>query len=103
MEQGFYQERLRKHFDIDVVTPKEDEQVKVHDIIYEELCQSRIEDTSRRVCLEIIGELTEGGAEGIILGCTELPLLISPGDVAVPVFDTTRLHAEAAVEMSLTE
>ena len=101
MEQGFYQERLRKHFDIDVVTPTEYEQAKVHDIIYEELCQSRIEDTSRRACLEIIGELTERGAEGIILGCTELPLLISPGDVAVPVFDTTRLHAEAAVEMAL--
>jgi aspartate racemase len=103
MKQGFYQERLRKHFDIDVVVPTEDEQAKVHDIIYQELCQGKIENTSRRACLEIIGRLTDRGAEGIILGCTELPLLISPADVAAPVFDTTRLHAEAAVKMALAE
>jgi aspartate racemase len=101
--QGFYQERLRNHFGIDVVVPNEDEQTAVHDIIYQELCQGRIEDTSRRICLEIIEALTGQGAEGIILGCTELPLLISPADVPVPVFDTTRLHAEAAVEMALAE
>jgi aspartate racemase len=103
MRQGFYQERLRNHFGIDVVVPNEDEQTAVHDIIYQELCQGRIEDTSRRICLEIIEALTGQGAEGIILGCTELPLLISPADVPVPVFDTTRLHAEAAVERSLSE
>jgi aspartate racemase len=103
MRQGFYQERLQKHFGIDVIAPNEDEQTAVHDIIYQELCQGRIEDASRRNCIEIIKALTERGAEGIILGCTELPLLISPADVAIPVFDTTRLHAEATVEMALAE
>ena len=86
-----------------MVVPNEDEQTTVHDIIYDKLCQGRIEDTSRRACLEIIEKLVEQGAEGIILGCTELPLLISPDDVVVPVFNTTRLHAEAAVEMALAE
>jgi aspartate racemase len=103
MKQGFYRERLRKYFDIDVIVPPEDKQSTIHDIIYEELCQSRIEDTSRWVCLEIIEALKEQGAEGIILGCTELPLLISPTDISVPLFDTTQLHAEAAVEMALAE
>jgi aspartate racemase len=103
MKQGFYQERLQKRFGIDVIAPTEDEQTAVHDIIYQELCQGRIEDASRRNCIEIIKALTERGAEGIILGCTELPLLISPADVVIPVFDTTRLHAEAAVEMALAE
>jgi aspartate racemase len=103
MKQGFYQERLRKHFGIDVIVPAEDEQTIVHDIIYDELCQGRIEEASRSACLEIIEALTGQGAEGIILGCTELPLLISPADVLVPVFDTTRLHAEAAVERALGE
>jgi aspartate racemase len=103
MKQGFYQDRLRKHFDIDVVVPTEKEQATVHNIIYEELCQSKIEDISRRVCLEIIETLIRRGAEGIILGCTELPLLISSADIAVPVFDTTQLHAEAAAEMALAE
>jgi aspartate racemase len=103
MKQDFYQERLRKHFDIDVAVPTEDEQATVHDIIYEELCQGKIIDTSRRACLKIIDTLVGRGAEGIILGCTELPLLISHADVAAPVFDTTRLHAEAAVAMALAE
>jgi aspartate racemase len=86
-----------------VFVPTEDEQATVHDIIYQELCNGRIEDASRRACLKIIEALIGRGAEGIILGCTELPLLISPADIAVPVFDTTRLHAEAAVEMALAE
>jgi aspartate racemase len=103
MEQNFYQERLRKRFDIDVVVPTKDEQTTINDIIYEELCQGKKIDTSRRACLKIIEALTGRGAEGILLGCTELPLLISPTDVTVPVFDTTRLHAEAAVEMALAE
>jgi aspartate racemase len=101
MKQDFYRERLRKYFGIDVVVPPEDEQAMVHNIIYEELCQGKIENASRRACLKIIGALTEQGAEGIILGCTELPLLIRPNDAPVPLFDTTRLHAEAAVELAL--
>ena len=103
MKQDFYRERLRKYFDIDVVVPAEDEQATVHNIIYEELCRGKIGDASRRACVKIIEVLTGRGAEGIILGCTELPLLISPAEVSVPVFNTTRLHAEAAVKLALSE
>jgi len=103
MAEQFYRDRLKKRFDIDVVVPAEDEQAVVHRIIYDELCQGKIRDSSRQSCLEIIEKLTKRGAEGIVLGCTELPLLIRPSDVQVPVFDTTRLHAEAAVELALSE
>ena len=83
--------------------PREEEQAMVHRIIYDELCHGEIRASSRRVCLEIIERLTGRSAEGIVLGCTELPLLIRPADVRVPVFDTTRLHAEAAVKLALAE
>ncbi len=103
MEEQFYRDRLKKRFDIDLVVPAEDEQATVHRIIYDELCRGKIRDSSRQSCLDIIEKLIERGAEGIVLGCTELPLLIRPGDVQVPVFDTMRLHAEAAVELALSE
>jgi len=77
------------------------EQATVHSIIYEELCRGKIEDASHRACLKIIESLTGQGAEGIILGCTELPLLIPAADMSIPVFDTTRLHAEATVKLAL--
>ncbi len=102
MAEQFYRGRLKKRFDIDVVVPAEDEQAIVQRIIYDELCRGKIRGLSRQSCLEIIEKLTERGAEGVVLGCTELPLLIRPSDVQVPVFDTTRLHAEAAVEMALS-
>jgi aspartate racemase len=101
MEEDFYRDRLEKCFGVKVLVPPEEEQNLVDRIIYEELCQGKIIDTSRRACLNIIGGVTERGAEGIVLGCTELPLLIRPADVSVPVFDTIRLHAEAAVERAL--
>jgi len=103
MAEQFYRDRLKKRFDIDVVVPTENEQAVVHRIIYDELCRGKIRDSSRQSCLEINKKLTKQGAEGIVLGCTELPLLIRPSDVQVPVFDTTRLHAEAAVELALSE
>jgi aspartate racemase len=103
MAEQFYRDRLKKRFDIDVFVPAEDEQAVVHRIIYDELCHGKIRDSSRQSCLEINKKLTKRGAEGIVLGCTELPLLIRPSDVQVPVFDTTRLHAEAAVELALSE
>ena len=103
MEEQFYRERLRERFSIEVLVPGEEEQAIVHRIIYDELCQGRITDSSRRACVKIIAELIERGAEGIVLGCTELPLLIHAGDINVPLFDTTRLHAEAAVKMALAE
>ena len=103
MEETFYRDRLRRRFGITVLVPGEEDQAVVHRIIYDELCRGEISDSSRRACLEVIGRLTGRGAEGIILGCTELPLLIRPADVSVPVFDTTQLHAEAAVKMALAE
>jgi aspartate racemase len=103
MEEDFYRDRLEKYFGIEVLVPPEEEQNVVDLIIYEELCQGKTIDTSRRACLKITEKLIGQGAEGIILGCTELPLLISPVDVAIPVFDTTQLHAEAAVETALAE
>ena len=103
MEEQFYRDRLQKRFGIAVLVPGEEDQTIVHRIIYDELCHGEIRDSSRRVCLEIIERLTGLRAEGIVLGCTELPLLIRPADVRVPVFDTTRLPAEAAVELALAE
>jgi aspartate racemase len=103
MAEQFYQDRLKKRFDIEVVVPAEDEQAVVHRVIYDELCRGKVRDLDRQACLQVIDKLTKRGAEGIVLGCTELPLLIRLGDVRVPVFDTTRLHAEAAVEMALSE
>jgi aspartate racemase len=103
MKEDFYRDRLEKYFGIEVLVPPEEEQNIVDRIIYEELCQEKIGDSSRRTCLKIIEELTGRGAEGIILGCTELPLLIRPDDVPVTLFDTTRLHAEAAVTLALSE
>ncbi len=101
MQERFYQGRLRKDFGIHVLVPDDDDQAKIHRIIYDELCRGKISDASRRACLKIIERLIDQGAEGIVLACTELPLLIHSQDVDIPLFDTTRLHAEAAVEMAL--
>jgi aspartate racemase len=103
MEEPFYRDRLQKCFSIEVLVPGQAEQDIVHQIIYEELCLGKIRQASRQACVEIIEGLRRLGAEGIILGCTELPLLIQPGDVQIPLFDTTRLHAEAAAELALGE
>jgi len=103
MEGQFYRDRLQKRFGIAVLVPGEEEQAMVHRIIYDELCHGEIRASSRRVCLEIIERLTGRSAEGIVLACTELPLLIRPADVRVPVFDTTRLHAEATVKLAMAE
>lgn len=103
MGDPFYRDRLKERFDIDAVVPTEDEQAVVHRIIYDELCHGKISIPSRKACLEIIECLKRRGAKGIILGCTELPLLIHPDDVPVLLFDTTHLHAEAAAELALGE
>jgi aspartate racemase len=102
MGESFYRDRLKERFDIDVVVPAEDEQAIVHRIIYDELCRGKISIPSRQACLKIIEGLRGRGSEGIILGCTELPLLIHPSDVQIPLFNTTQLHAEAAVKLALS-
>jgi aspartate racemase len=103
MKESFYQERLRDRFAIEVIVPGEDDIDTIHQIIYNELCESKINASSRRVCAKIVSKLVDNGAEGIVLGCTELPLLIKSGDINAPIFDTTQLHAEAAVNLALAE
>ena len=103
MTEPFYQERLRDRFAIEVFVPREGDIDIIHQIIYNELCEGKIKASSRRVCVDVISRLIGEGAEGIVLGCTELPLLIQPSDIHAPLFDTTRLHAEAAVNLALAE
>jgi len=103
MTEPFYQERLRDRFAIELLVPGEDDIDTIHQIIYNELCEGKIKASSRRVCADIISRLVNEGAEGIVLGCTELPLLVQPSDIHAPIFDTTRLHAEAAVNLALAE
>ncbi len=101
MEQPFYRERLKK-YGVQVVTPNEKERDYINTVIFDELCANRIEATSKEGFLRIINRLEkEEGAEGVILGCTEIPLLIKQEDTDVPVFDTTAIHSEAAVRYSL--
>jgi aspartate racemase len=103
MTESFYQERLRDRFAIEVFVPGEGDIDTIHQIIYNELCEGKIKASSRRVCADIMSRLVDEGAEGIVLGCTELPLLIQPSDIHAPIFDTTRLHSEAAVNLALAE
>jgi len=103
MKESFYRGRLREHFSVEVLVPEEDDIDTIHHIIYDELCEGKINASSRRICCDIIGHLVDQGAQGIVLGCTELPLLIQAGDVSTQIFDTTRLHAEAAVNLALAE
>ncbi|WP_181259195.1 aspartate/glutamate racemase family protein [Pseudoduganella armeniaca] len=100
MAGSFYHERLAAH-GIETITPSPAEQDEVHDIIYRELVHNRITDASRGRFVDIIGRLALEGAQGCILGCTEIPLLVGQADVAIPVFDTTRIHCEAAVALAL--
>jgi len=101
MEKDFYKEVLSNQFGIEVIIPTDAERAQVHQIIYGELVQGKIKDESRQVYQTIIKNLEDRGAEGVILGCTEIPLLISDSDVNIPTFDTTTLHAVKAVEWAL--
>lgn len=101
MEKDFYIEVLTDKFGIEVIIPNEQEIEKVHKVIYDELVHGQIKEESRETYKTIIDNLKKKGAEGVILGCTEIPLLISDSDVNIPIFDTTRLHAEKAVEWIL--
>jgi aspartate racemase len=100
MEQGFLRERLAGH-GLTVLVPDAADRAVVHRVIYDELCQGIVSDDSRRAYREVIGRLVAAGAEGIILGCTEIELLVDQTDSAVPVFPSTRLHVEAAITAAL--
>jgi aspartate racemase len=101
MEQDFYKGRLAADHGLKVLIPEAEDRRTVHRIIYEELVVGRTEATSRAAYRDVIERLAERGAEGVILGCTEITLLVSQQDCWVPLFDTTRLHALAAVDWSL--
>jgi aspartate racemase len=100
MEQAFYRERLEEQ-GIRVLIPDETQRERVHNVIYGELCHGEIRADSKSTYLEIVASLAEQGAQGVILGCTEIGLLIQDGDTDVPLFDTTAIHAEQAVEAAL--
>jgi aspartate racemase len=101
MEQDFYKGRLTSRFGLDVLVPDEADRSVVHEVIYRELVAGRVVPASRAVYREIIARLVERGAQAIILGCTEIMLLVQAEDSAVPLFDTTTLHAQAAVTRAL--
>ncbi|WP_394436441.1 aspartate/glutamate racemase family protein [Streptomyces sp. SGAir0957] len=102
MEQDFYRGRLAGH-GLDVLVPDEAGRALVHRVIYEELCLGVVRDSSRAAYQEVIADLVDAGAEGVVLGCTEIELLIGAQDSPVPVFPTARLHAEAAVREALRD
>ena len=102
MEQDFYRGRL-EHNGLDVLVPDADERAEIHRIIYDQLCLGVIRDDSREIYRRIMANLVARGAQGLILGCTEIGLLVGANDTTVPVFDTTRIHAEAAVDWALGE
>ena len=101
MEKEFYKQILSKDFGIETIVPNESDRNTVHRIIYDELVHGIIKEVSKLEYKRIIEKAVEQGAQGVILGCTEIPLLIKNEDVDIPVFDTTRIHAEMAVEMAL--
>jgi aspartate racemase len=103
MERDFYRRRLEERAGLVVVVPNDEDRETVHRIIYDELCLGRILETSRQEYRGVIRRLVERGAEGIILGCTEITLLVTAADAPVPLFDTTALHAQAAVELALSD
>lgn len=101
MEQDFYKGRLTDNFGIEVITPDGTDRKIIHDVIYNELCLGKVEDTSRTAYLRIVDHLHQQGAEAIILGCTEIGLLITPDHTDIPLLDTTAIHAEAAVRLAV--
>jgi aspartate racemase len=101
MEQDFYKGRLKNDHGIDVIIPDEVERTTIHSILYDELCLGAVKSESKEKFKSIIANLEKRGAEGIILGCTEIPLIVKQEDYAIFLYDTTRLHAEAAVNFAL--
>lgn len=101
MEKDFYKAYIFDKFGIEVIIPGDEERTEIHRVIYEELVHGNVKDASRETFKQIIENLEQRGAEGVILGCTEIPMLISGSDVSIPIFNTTTIHAEKAVEWAL--
>jgi aspartate racemase len=102
MEQGFYRKRIEDGYGIEITVPGEKDRDEIHRIIYDELCAGRFEPESRDFYLRVIQDLSSRGAEAVILGCTEIPLLVSQPDTHVRLLDTAEIHAHTAVEMALS-
>ena len=103
MEQDFYKTRLTDKFNIDVIVPKAKDREIIHQVIYQELCLGKIENSSKQQYLSIIKELHQNGAQAVILGCTEIALLVNQHDTDVLLFDTTAIHAQAAIELATSK
>lgn len=103
MEQDFYKGKLAADYGLEVLVPDEADRRTIHDILYRELCLGQVKDASRDAFRDIIRRLEGRGALGIILGCTEIPLIVKPKDYELPLFDTTDLHARAAVDLALED
>ncbi len=103
MEQEFYRGRLESAFGLRVLIPRSESRALVHRVIYEELCRGAIREASRQSFRDVVAELEGMGAKAVIMGCTEIGLLLRQQDVGVPLFDTTRLHAEAAADFALED
>ncbi len=103
MEQAFYRDRLSEHHGLQVIVPNAEDRDTIHRIIYEELCLGVVLPESNRKYRQIMDSLASKGAEAIILGCTEISLLVSQQDSKVPLFDTTAIHARAAAEEALSQ
>ena len=102
MEEDFYSERLKNNFGIEAIIPSPEDRKIVNDIIYGELCQGIINPSSKKEYLRIINESMDNGAEAALLACTEIPLLVKNNEAKIPLFDTTKIHAEKAVEFALS-
>lgn len=103
MEKDFYKAYISDKFGVKVIIPNPEQREQVHNIIYQELVHGKFINDSRKIYQQIIKDLEQRGAEGVILGCTEIPLLISASDVDIPIFDTTTIHAAKAVEWALSD
>lgn len=102
MEEDFYKERLSQKFDLEVLIPEKHDRELVHKVIYNELCLGETKEASKKEYLRIIQSLAENGAEGVILGCTEIGMLVKQTDTEIALFDTTVIHAKKAVELAIS-
>ena len=103
MEQDFYKGRLKDHYGLNVLTPNEADRKIVHNVIYQELCLGNSTAASKTQYLRIIASLGASGAEAVILGCTEIGMLVAQADTKIPLLDTTYIHAQKAIEWALSD
>ncbi|MCG8339231.1 MAG: aspartate/glutamate racemase family protein [Proteobacteria bacterium] len=101
MEHDFYKGRLREKHGLKVITPDQEDRTLVHDVIYNELCMGKFNENSKNAYMQVIEKLKESGAEAVILGCTEIALLVGKEKTSIPMFDTAKIHAQKSVELAL--